>query len=213
MTDKEGWYGWMGLSDHTSETNAMDFHIRTLLRQHRTAVPVVVTAVHGGGVGPAPTIDAQVLVDMTDGFGNATDHQVISGIATTRNQGGGNAVINDPKVGDVGFVVVADRDISALKANNGAKSNPGSRRMGNLADSVYIGAMINPANPDQGVQFTTDGIRIFDKNGQSIEMKPGSIAINPGGGDVFLGGNGSDGSYALVETVSGPSVNVKAKIG
>lgn len=211
MTNK-GFFGQKGLSDGASDANVMDFAIRMALLRHRTAVHVVVKAVHGGGVGPAPTVDVQPLVHMTDGQGNSAPHGIISGVGTTRNQGGNGAIINDPQVGDIGIIVVGDRDVSALKANKGQPSNPGSRRTGNLADSTYIGATINPANPEQSVQFTETGLRIFDKNGNILVMDAGTFYLKPGGPTLFLGGDGGDGAYDFVQTLSGPSSNVKAKL-
>jgi hypothetical protein len=211
MTNKVA-YGQKGLVDDSSSLNVMQFAIRQALQKHRTVVHVVVKAVHGGGVGPAPTVDVQPLVNMTDGQGNAAPHGIISGIGTTRNQGGSGAIINDPRPGDIGVVVVGDRDSSALRANKGKASNPGSRRMGNLADGTYIGATINPANPDQAVQFTETGLRIFDKNGNVLMMDAGKFYLKPGGPTLFLGGTGDDGAYDFVMTESGPSSNVKAKL-
>lgn len=172
-----GYFGQMGRSDDGTDLDAIRFLIRQELAMVRTGIPVKVVAVHGGGVGPAPTVDVQPLINQTDGQGNQTPHGTIFGIPVTRNQGGGNAVINDPKVGDVGKMVIADRDLSAIKANDGAQSNPGSFRRHNLADGVYIGAMLNPANPDQAVQFTETGVVMFDKNGNKVEFSSGSVTI------------------------------------
>jgi hypothetical protein len=201
MTD--GFFGQQGRSDDGTELDAIRFLIRQELAMVRTGIPVKVVAVHGGGVGPAPTVDVQPLVNQTDGQGNQTPHGVIFGVPVTRNQGGGNAVINDPKVGDVGKMVIADRDLSAIKANDGKQSNPGSFRRHNLADGVYIGAMLNPANPDQAVQFTDTGMVMFDKNGNKIEFASGSITITTATlrvtGDVVAGFGGQN--ISLLEHV------------
>ncbi len=171
----ESFFGQAGTFNGSGDYNAEEFHIRQVLGQTRTTIPVKVVAVHGGGVGPAPTIDVQPLVNQTDGQGNQTPHGVIYGIPASRNQGGGNAVINDPRVGDVGFLSVADRDISALKANEGKQSNPGSFRRFDLADGIYTAAFLNPANPDQFMHFRDDGVTLADKNGNVIEMNSGGI--------------------------------------
>ncbi|NTI80464.1 Gp138 family membrane-puncturing spike protein [Rhizobium rhizogenes] len=177
MAAPEKFFGQQGTFDDSSDYNARDFHIRQVLGQVRTSVPVKIIAVHGGGVGAAPTVDVQPLINQIDGQGNQTPHGIIYSIPCTRNQGGGNAIINDPLVGDVGHIVISDRDTSSLKSNQGTQSNPGSFRTHDLADGVYHGAMLNPANPDQYVQFTTTGMKLVDKNGNVIEMKSGSIAI------------------------------------
>jgi hypothetical protein len=142
-------------------------------------VPVKIIAVHGGGVGAAPTVDVQPLVNQMDGIGDKTDHGIIFGVPVQRSQGGGNSVINDPKVGDVGYMAVADRDISALKGNEGGQSNPGSFRRHSMSDGVYMGAILNPAVPNQYVQFTETGVKVVGAGGGVMEI------IGP---DVFITG-------------------------
>lgn len=173
----QGFFGTRGLPDGSSEYNLLRFLIRQELALVRTGIPVKVIAVHGGGLGPAPTVDVQPLVNQIDGQGNQTPHEVVYGIPVARVQGGGNAIINDPKVGDVGHMVCSDRDTSSLRANEGAQSNPGSFRRHSMADGVYHGAMLNPATPDQGIQWTDTGFRVFDKNGNVMEMTSGSVTI------------------------------------
>jgi phage gp45-like len=66
------------------------------------------------------------------------------------------------------------------------------------------------------VLFDDKGNVVFVKgtNGIAIHAKQGKVYVKPADGEfVFLGGDGSDGVYALVSTVSGPAINVKAKIG
>lgn len=196
MTDSH--FGQGGLSDDTSELNRLRFLIRQELAHVRTGVPVKVIAVHGGGVGAAPTVDLQPMVNQTDGVGNKTDHGIIYGVPATRSQGGGSAVINDPKVGDIGYMQVADRDISALKANEGSQSNPGSFRRHDMADGVYVGAMLNPANPNQYVQFTDTGVRVVGVGGGVMEINgpdmffTGTLNVS---GDVIAG----DGAVSLLD--------------
>nr|WP_250135685.1 hypothetical protein [Escherichia coli] len=48
------------------------------------------------------------------------EHEVIYNIPVWRLQGGGNAVIMPPHVGDIGFLAICDRDISAVKATRQA---------------------------------------------------------------------------------------------
>ncbi|RUV98226.1 hypothetical protein EOA75_01445 [Mesorhizobium sp. M1A.F.Ca.IN.022.07.1.1] len=192
----QGYFGQQTTSDDTAEINRLRFLIRQELAQARTGIPVKVVAVHGGGVGAPPTVDVMPLINQTDGQGNQTPHGVIYGIATMRNQGGTNGIINDPKVGDIGHMTISDRDISALKANGGAQSNPGSFRRGNMSDGIYQGAIANPANQDQAVQFTEGGIKLFDKNGQIIDFAAGSITITTAQlrvtGDVIAGAGGEN---------------------
>lgn len=178
MTGSQGFYGQQGLTDAGSDFNRHSFAIKQELGNVRTGMPVKVIAVHGGGIGAAPTVDVQPLINQIDGQGNSTPHGTIFGIPVSRSQGGGNAIINDPVAGDVGWMAVSDRDISSLKANAGAQSNPGSFRRFSPSDGVYHGAILNPANPTQYVAFTATGIVIFDKNGNTITMGPSGINMN-----------------------------------
>ncbi len=176
MTEK--YFGHAGQTSNSTEFNALSFMMDQRLSQVRTAVPVKIIAVHGGGVGAPPTVDVQPLVNQVDGKGNKTDHGIIYGIPCSRAQGGGNAVINDPIVGDVGHMLVSDRDISSLKANEGKQSNPGSARTHDMADGVYHGAILNSGTPDQYVHFTSTGVTIQDKSGNVITMGPSGINLN-----------------------------------
>jgi hypothetical protein len=193
MTDS-GYFGVQGVSDAAGSFNAHNFQIDQMLQQTRTGIPVRVVSISGGGAGGAPTVNVQPLINQVDGIGNQTPHVTVFGIPCLRNQGGGNAIINDPAVGDIGYMTISDRDISALKAS-GKQSNPGSRRRHSFSDGVYVGAMINPANPGQAVQFTATGLKIFDKNGNVIEMAAGAITITGNlrvSGTITAGYGGAD---------------------
>lgn len=186
MTDA---WGQQHTNDDASDYNADSFVIRQHLAETRTAVPVKVIAVHGGGVGKPPTVDVQVTVNMTDGQGNSSTHGTIFGIPVARLQGGANAVICDPIAGDYGYMLCADRDISAVKANAGAASNPGSFRRHNLADGVYIGAILNSAAPSQYVQFLAEGIKVVDKDSNTIVTGSAGIALTDKFGNTIVMGS------------------------
>lgn len=196
----DGKYGQQGVSDDTSQFNATSFQIREEIGKVRTNVAVKIIAVNGGGHAAAPTVDVQPLVNQTDGIGDKTDHGIIYGVPVQRSQGGGNAIINDPQVGDVGFMSIADRDISALKGNEGEQSNPGSNRRFSMADGVYTGAILNPAVPTQSVQFTGTGVKIFGAGGGVMEIVGANIFFTGDltvSGDVFAGG----GSVSLLNHI------------
>lgn len=177
MTETKG-YGQAWLTDTNHPTNVMAFVFARLLAEHVTMKVVQVKAVHPGGGGTpgiAGTVDVQPLVEMVDGGANTTPHGTVYGLPYLRLQGGTNAVLLEPAVGDIGLCVVSDRDISAVKTKK-ASSPPGSRRQFDLADGVYIGGILNGA-PDQWVEFTATGIKMADRNGNKMEMKAGSIAL------------------------------------
>lgn len=135
-----------------SEYNELDFVVRQIVAGMATSQPVTVRAV---GVG---TVDVQPMVAQIDGDGNATLHGVIHNLPVVRLQGGGNAFIVDPVVGDIGLAVFASHDISSVKANR-APSNPGSRRRFDWADGVYVGGLLNGL-PAQFVRVAGDGVYV-----------------------------------------------------
>ena len=151
----------------------------------------VVKVTPGTGAGDvklAGTVDVQPLVNQIDGNGNSTPHGTVFGVPWTRLQGGKNCIVCDPEVGDLGYVVVSDRDISAVKSTK-KQGNPGSRRKYNLADGVYIGGILN-LTPDQYMQMHEGGIRIVDKNGNSVVMSTTGITVKPAlGMPVTIDGN------------------------
>lgn len=186
MTEPIIGYGQQVPADANSDYNAITFLIRQMMARLATMLPVKVVAVQGGAGALAPngTVSVQPLVTMLDGKGNAMNHGVLAEMTYFRLQGGTNAVIMDPVVGDIGFAVFAMRDISAVVANKGI-GNPGSLRQYDMSDGVYVGGILNDA-PTQYVRFTATGVSIADKNGNLIEMSAVGITVT---GNLVLNGN------------------------
>ncbi|WP_257829162.1 Gp138 family membrane-puncturing spike protein [Burkholderia glumae] len=154
--------GVPGLADANSpagDFNAQSFLIWQILRQISGARLVKVMSVTSAGdVAPVGFVDVQPLVNQLDGSDQAVPHGTIYHLPFFRLQGGANAVIIDPQVGDIGVAVIEDRDISSAKENRGF-ANPGSKRIFDMADGLYIGGFLNGA-PQQIVQFNAAGITI-----------------------------------------------------
>lgn len=168
--------GQMQPSDTTSDFNVISFIIQQALARVRTTVLVkVVSVTNDGELSPVGFVDAQPLVNMLDGAGQAQQHGILLNLVYFRLQGGTNAIIIDPKVGDIGYTVIADRDISAVKSSK-AQANPGSFRRFDLADGIYCGGILNGV-PEQYVQMNSEGVKIADKNGNSIAMTALGIVI------------------------------------
>lgn len=146
-------------ADNASDIGRMSFIIRSALSGVRTSIPVKVIAVtNSGGISPIGTVDVQPLVSAVDGAAKTWPHAVIYNVPYMRIQGGANAVILDPQVGDIGIATICDRDISTVK-NSGVVSAPGSTRKHDMSDAVYLMTIIGAA-PTQYVQFTTAGINV-----------------------------------------------------
>lgn len=209
MSDQDQAYiGQARYDSTTSKYNRSNFQITSLINQIVTMTLVQVVAVsNAGGVAAAGTVDVQPLVAQVNGSGQATPHDIIYGMPYIRMQGGANALILDPQVGDIGLAGFCMRDISAVKATL-ALNLPGSGLTYDWADGIYIGLILNGV-PKQYVQFTQTGINIQDMNDNKILMEsdgvkinsvlidragnlgaPGEITRGVGGGDsVTLGGH------------------------
>lgn len=173
-----GYPGWRGLSSDNSRFNATWFLIQQALRLIHTATLVQVKAcTNSGGLSPIGTVDVLPLVNMIDGLGQAQKHATVFGLPYFRLQGGSSAVILDPVQNDVGLAVIADRDISTVKGSL-AQSNPGSRRKFSFSDGIYLGSVLSNVAPTQYVQFTSSGINLTDKNGNTLVMDTNGITIN-----------------------------------
>ena len=101
-------------------------------------------------------LSVRPMVFMVDGSNNNYDRATINNVPFFRLQAGGNAVILNPKVGDIGLIAYCERDISMVKRNK-KQAAPNSRRQFNINDAVYLGGMLNGA-PTQYIQFTDDKI-------------------------------------------------------
>lgn len=160
--DNRGYAGLQTLPDSVGEFNVLRFLIAQALGRMATATLVEVKGVSTS----AQTVDVQILVNQVDGAGNATPHGVIYGLPYVRLQGGANAVIIDPHDGDIGLAVFASRDISSVKANKG-QANPGSRRVFDYADGLYVGGVLNDT-PTQYVEFTSSGINVVSPTAVTV---------------------------------------------
>jgi hypothetical protein len=177
MTDAGSFgYGQFDPSDAASDWSVHEFQVAQILSRVRTMQIVRVLSITGGGIAAPPIVSVQVLVNQIDGKGNATEHGPINNVPVFRLQGANGSVVCDPAVNDVGWMAVADRDISAVKSTAGKRSNPGSRRRFDLADGVYMGGLFGGA-PTQYVSMTATGIKLSDRSGNAIEMKAGSIDV------------------------------------
>jgi len=146
----------------------LDYLTRQSMSRLNTATLVkVIKCTNNGALAPVGYVDVQPLVNQVDNQGNPTPLAPIYNIPYVRLQGGANAVIIDPVVGDIGIAVFASRDISRVKTTR-AQDNPGSKRQYSLSDALYIGGCLNAA-PVQYIQFSAAGITIHSPTQVHIE--------------------------------------------
>lgn len=179
----DGFAGQQGLSDPASQFNVLSFLMEQILGRMSTVKLVQVKAVtNNDEISPVGFVDIHPLVNQVDGLGNSTKHGTIFKVPYFRLQGGGNAVIIDPKVDDIGIAVIADRDISSVKETK-AEANPGSKRRFDMADALYLGGFLN-GTPDQYVLFNSTGIQLIDKTGNNVTMSSTGIKLTDVNGTV-----------------------------
>lgn len=151
--------GQKDLQSQSSDYNARTFHIRQELSKLSTSTLVRVESVNvEGRISPVGYVDVKPLVDQMDGQGNPVEHGIIYNVPYVRIQGGANAFIIDPQVGDIGMCNFADRDISRVKENK-APSLPGSKRLMSMADGLYTGGLLN-GTPERYIIIDDDGIEV-----------------------------------------------------
>lgn len=151
--------GWQQIQDIHTEYGSLRFVITSLLMRMQTAMPVRVLAVSNNGeVAAAGTVDVLPLVQTAQADGTSQPHHPIYGVPYMRVQGGANAIIMDPQVGDIGIAVFCSRDISGVKADPSSPHGepPSSARAYDWSDAIYLGAVMWGV-PENYVRFPSDG--------------------------------------------------------
>ncbi|WP_273761525.1 hypothetical protein [Aeromonas hydrophila] len=119
------------------------------------------------GTAPNLVVDVLPLVTQRDHTGAMINNSPVYNVPVFRLQRGTSAVIMDPVVGDIGAILVCDKDNSGARANR-KPSLPGTDRSHSKSDALYIGGFLN-GNPTEYAQFTGTGINI---------KSPGTVNIN-----------------------------------
>lgn len=188
--DTYDYVGAQDLSSNVTRYNSLVFIIQQEIAKRSIGTPVRVvsespytvaadgtkTPITAGTAGPIGYIDVLPLVNQVDGNGVPTPHETVYQIAYHRYQGGLGAFISDPVAGDIGHMIVPDRDTSVVLATS-KQGNPGSGRRNDYADGVYVGT-IRSENPVQWFTWTATGFNLMDKNGNTIVGGPTGITIN-----------------------------------
>jgi hypothetical protein len=172
-----------------SDYNQLSFIIARALDEVQTVSIVQVQAVDTG----AQTVDVKVLANLVTGANISVPHGVISARPYQRAQGGVSAIILDPVAGDIGIMVFASRDSSAVAAVKGF-ANPGSQRRFSWSDGVYIGGVLNAA-PTQYIQFLAGGAGINIQS-PTVNMSGDLNVTGTAAAGVLQAGNGWTGAFA-----------------
>lgn len=176
-------YGQQEPGDSNSDADVWTFIGKQLIAQLEKMKLCQVKKVNGGDTLAAPgTVDVLLLVSLIDSNGGALLQGTVYGIPWFRYGGGKNAVVIDPQVGDIGFLVAEDRDISGVKKavteGKDPQTTPGSFRKNSISDAIYVGQALSKDAPDQYIWFMPDGgIKIADKYGNVIQIDTHGINI------------------------------------
>ena len=132
--------------------------VRSLMGKNHTLMLGEVMAItqEASSTAAVGFLSVRPMVFMVDGSNNNYARATINNVPFFRLQAGGNAVILNPKVGDIGLIAYCERDISIVKRNK-KQAAPNSRRQFNINDAVYLGGMLNGV-PSQYIHFTDNKI-------------------------------------------------------
>jgi hypothetical protein len=148
-----------------TEYNVIAFVVAQLLQKVQTLTLVqVLSCTNDGGLSPVGRVSVQPLIFQMSGSRQGIAHGEISDLPYLRIQGGTDAVILDPKPGDIGMAAFCSRDISNVKADPQAAVSaggvpPGSLGVFDWADGLYLGGFLN-GQPVQYIRFSATGIEI-----------------------------------------------------
>lgn len=111
--------------------------IYTYLAKINTGEIVEITAVDSSGDGPVGFVSVKPLLYRIGSDNNNIELGEIHNVPYYRVQGGANAVICDPEIGDIGYCGFASRDTSLLKRAR-APVGPNVNRFSDLSDAFLI---------------------------------------------------------------------------
>ena len=140
---------------------AQDMYIiNNLIANIHTMMPVKILSVTvpPDSLAPIGRCEVLPLVQQIDGSNNVYPMGKIINVPYLRVQGGSNAIVIDPQVGDVGLCGFCERDISIVKRTGGL-SAPDTRRKYDINSAVYMFTMMS-GTPTQYIHFKTSGIDI-----------------------------------------------------
>lgn len=132
--------------------------IERMIGKAYTITLVKVVSVQAGSTGPVGFLSAIDLIQQVNGNNEGIANESMENIPYFRLQGGGNAIIIDPKPGDLGLCAFARRDITVIKQNR-QEGPPPSLRTHDVSDGLYLGGLLNGA-PTQWIHFLDNGVHL-----------------------------------------------------
>jgi hypothetical protein len=168
----------------SSDANALAFMFRKLMSESKFIELVTVEEVDA----EAKTCKVKPLIIPVAASGVPIDVQPVSDIPYFRLQMGGSAIVINPKVGDMGLMLICDENTTGVLAGKSAATastgQQHSRQFG-----IYLGgvALLN-GEPTEYIEFTGSGINIVAPNGVNIDGEVTTTGTITASGEVT--GNG-----------------------
>lgn len=198
LSENDNYEGQQGAFAALDEVTRLQFIISQMLNDMQTISLVEVMAVtNDGGLSPVGTVDVRPLVHQMTGQRTGVPHGVIYKIPYMRLQGGSNAIIIDPQVGDIGMCGFCSRDISTVVATRKA-ALPASLRKYDWSDGLYFGGFLNGV-PVQYIRLSAEGVEIVSPTRVRIVAPQVEVA-----GDMTV-----TGSIVADGNVTGDSISLK----
>lgn len=133
-------------------------NVMAILSKMNTGELVKVTAVNASGLNPVGFVSVKFLTQRTGADGNNIELGEVHNVPYFRLQGGKNAVIIDPEIGDIGYCGFCSRDISIVKRTRKVSAQ-NMKRISSESDAFYFGAW-NGITPEQYIYFKDDSIHV-----------------------------------------------------
>lgn len=198
--------GQKSLQDQSNDYNTKTFHIKQEISKLNTTLPVEIMAVNTEArISPVGRVDVKPMIDQMDGSGKSVPHGTIYNVPYMRMQGGLNAFIIDPQVGDIGICCFADRDISRFKETK-ESSLPGSKRMMSMADALYIGGILN-GTPERYIIIDDDGIEI--NGNQLVYVTADAVSVECANAEI-IGTSSINMEAPTIEMTAATSISMTA---
>ena len=171
-------YGQQDTTTTVDDFNTLAFVHELLTQKMQTATVVkVLSCTNDGGLTPVGRVTVQPVVNQMTGNRLSVAHGPIYNALYSRISGGESAFILDPNEGDFGLMVFCSRDISNVVANEGQAAPPGSFRMFDWADGVYVAGIPLGITPTQYVQMLSGGGGINIVSPTAIELEAPQVTL------------------------------------
>jgi hypothetical protein len=195
-------------ANNYSLVGSINFAFQKMMQAMNGMLPAIVTAYDR----ETNRVSAQLAINLVTTDGQQVPRPNLVNIPVLILGGGTFSISFPVQVGDLGWVLASDRDIS-LFLQTYLQTSPNTSRMNNFADSLFIPDLmksynISSSNEDYFVIQSTDGTMSIEMGinpttgHKEINLTADRININTTGGTGYLVLNGNLWTSALVENAA-----------